>query len=38
VDFTVRDKAGLCKALQEELAPIFPGYAITVNFDTDYTD
>ena len=38
VDFTVRDKAGLCKTLQEELAPIFPGYAITVNFDTDYTD
>ena len=38
VDFTVRDKAGLCKALQEELATAFPGYAITVNFDTNYTD
>ena len=38
VDFTVRDKAGLCKALQQELAPAFPGYTITVNFDTDYTD
>ena len=38
VDFTVRDKAGLCKALQEELAMAFPGYAITVNFDTNYTD
>ena len=38
VDFTVRDKAALCKALQEELAPAFPGYAITVNFDTNYTD
>ena len=38
VDFTVRDKAALCKALQTELAPAFPGYTIVVNFDTNYTD
>ena len=38
VDFTVRDKAALCKAIQDELSPAFPGYKIIVNFDTNYTD
>lgn len=37
-DFTVRDRAGLIQALQQELAPKFAGYAIIINFDTNYTD
>ena len=38
VDFTVKDKAGLCAALKEELAPHFPDYGILINCDTNYTD
>ncbi len=38
VDFTVRDRAALRDALVAELAPRFPGRAISINFDTDYSD
>jgi cation diffusion facilitator family transporter len=38
VDFTVRDRAALRKAIHDELAPRFPGRTIVVNFDTDYSD
>ncbi len=37
-DFTVRNKGALCKALAEELQPSFPGFAISINCDTNYTD
>ena len=38
VDFTVRDKAGLCEAIRKELRPLFPGYTIMINLDTNYSD
>ena len=38
VDFTVRDRAALRDALVAELAPRFSGRAISINFDTDYSD
>jgi cation diffusion facilitator family transporter len=38
VDFTVRDRAALRAALLADLAPRFPGRAISINFDTDYSD
>ena len=38
VDFTVRDRDGLRAAISADLSPRFPGRAIVVNFDTDYTD
>ena len=38
VDFTVRDKAGLCQAIRKELEPLFPGYTIMINLDTNYSD
>ena len=38
VDFTVRDRAALRAAISADLSPRFPGRAIVVNFDTDYTD
>ena len=38
VDFTVRDKAGLCEAIRKELEPFFPGYTIMINLDTNYSD
>ena len=37
-DFTVHDRAGLIRQLQQELAPKFADYAIIINFDTNYTD
>ena len=37
-DFTVRDRAGLIRALREELHPQFPDYTILINFDTNYSD
>ena len=37
-DFTVRNRGALCKALAEELQPSFPGFAISINCDTNYTD
>ncbi|MCR5577032.1 MAG: cation diffusion facilitator family transporter [Oscillospiraceae bacterium] len=38
VDFTVHDKAGLCEAIRGELSPVFPGYDIVINCDTNYSD
>ena len=38
VDFTIRDKAALCRAIQAELQPLFPDYTIVINCDTDYSD
>jgi AcrR family transcriptional regulator len=38
VDFTVRDKAGLCEAIRKELQTLFPGYTIMINLDTNYSD
>ena len=38
VDFTVRDKPGLCEAIRKELEPLFPGYTIVINCDTNYSD
>ncbi len=38
VDFTVRDRAALRQAILDDLAPRFPGRAISINFDTDYSD
>ena len=38
VDFTVRDKPGLCETIRQDLAPLFPGYDIVINCDTNYTD
>ena len=38
VDFTVRDRAGLRDALVAELAPRFPDRAISISFDSDYSD
>ncbi|MBR3086347.1 MAG: hypothetical protein IKH04_08090, partial [Kiritimatiellae bacterium] len=38
VDFTVRDRAALRKAIHDELAPRFPGRKLTFAFDNDYAD
>jgi len=38
VDFTIRDRVALRDAILAELAPRFPGRAISLNFDTDYSD
>ena len=38
VDFTVRDRAALRKAILADLAPRFPNRSIAINFDTDYSD
>ena len=38
VDFTVRDKAGLCEAIRTELQSLFPDYVIIINLDTNYSD
>jgi len=38
VDFTVRDRAALRKAILADLAPRFPNRTFTINFDTDYSD
>ena len=38
VDFSVRDRAALRSAILADLAPRFPGRAISINFDTDYSD
>ena len=38
VDFTVRDRAALREAFVSELAPRFPGRAISIAFDSDYSD
>ena len=38
VDFTVRDKQGLCEAIRAELQPLFSGYEILINLDTNYSD
>ena len=38
VDFTVRDRDALRKALLADLAPRFPNRTFTINFDTDYSD
>ena len=38
VDFTVRDKQGLCEAIRTELKPLFPDYEILINLDTNYSD
>ncbi|MBR1837081.1 MAG: hypothetical protein IJ783_07310 [Kiritimatiellae bacterium] len=38
IDFTVRDRAALREALVAELAPRFPGRALSIAFDSDYSD
>ncbi len=38
VDFTVLDKTALCDAIRAELAPLFPGYTVSINLDANYTD
>ncbi len=37
LDFTVRDRDALRAAILADLAPRFPGRAIALNFDTDYS-
>ncbi|MBO7131562.1 MAG: heavy-metal-associated domain-containing protein [Fibrobacterales bacterium] len=36
VDFTVRDREALRAAVADDVASLFPGRAVAVNFDTDY--
>ena len=38
VDFTVRDRSALRDAILAELAPRFPGVALSIAFDSDYSD
>lgn len=38
VDFTVRDRDALRRALHDELAPRFPGRTLAIAFDNDYAD
>ena len=38
VDFTVRDRAALRRAILDELAPRFPGRTLSLAFDNDYAD
>ena len=38
LDFTVRDRDALRSAILAEIEERFPGRAITINFDTDYSD
>ena len=37
VDFTVRDREALRAAVADDVASLFPGRAVAVNFDTDYS-
>ena len=37
-DFTVRDKAGLCDNIRNELLKTFEGYQIAISLDTNYSD
>ena len=38
VEFTVRDRDALRAALAADVAALFPGRSVAVNFDTDYSD
>ena len=38
LDFTVRDRHALRRAILADLAPRFPDRSIAINFDTDYSD
>ena len=38
VDFSVKDRVGLCKVLTEEISKLIPGYKIIINFDANYSD
>ena len=38
MDFSVADKLGMAQAIQKEVESTFPGFAVTVNCDTNYSD
>ena len=38
LDFSVADKPGMAKTIQKEVEDTFPGFAVTVNCDTNYSD
>ena len=38
MDFSVADKLGMAQAIQKEVEGTFPGFAVTVNCDTNYSD
>ena len=38
MDFSVADKPGMAKTIQKEVEDTFPGFAVTVNCDTNYSD
>ncbi|MBQ1820910.1 MAG: cation transporter [Clostridia bacterium] len=38
VTFTVKDRGALCADLAKEVQNILPGYTVSVNFDSDYSD
>ncbi len=38
VDFSVRDRRSLREALVAEISPLFPGWTISIAFDSHYTD
>lgn len=38
VDFTVRDREALRRAIRDELEPLFPGRTVSFAFDNDYAD
>ena len=38
MDFSIADKLGMAQAIQKEVEGTFPGFAVTVNCDTNYSD
>ena len=38
MDFSIADKPGMAQAIQKEVEGTFPGFAVTVNCDTNYSD
>ena len=38
VTFTVKDRNALCEALEKDVQTVLPGYSVSVNFDSDYSD
>lgn len=37
-DFSVKDKAGFCETIRQELQEPFPGYRVEISLDTNYSD
>lgn len=38
IDFSVNDRAKLAEEIKANLAEIFPGYGVNINFDTNFSD